>query len=94
MVKALTCPYCQRSFIDADARYHHARVKHKGSPTKEIMPDNVKIREKAHARNQRADAKRLRERDDEPSLAEIAIEATWKHAAGISLDPFEESLLP
>lgn len=33
------------------------------------------------------------EPDDEPSLAEIAIEASWKHAAGLPLDPLEESML-
>lgn len=34
-----------------------------------------------------------RQRDDEPSLAEIAIEASCKHAAGLALDPLEESML-
>lgn len=35
-----------------------------------------------------------RDTDDDPSLAEIAIEAEWKHAAGLPLDALEESLLP
>ena len=88
----LTCPYCARSFADADGRYNHARVKHKGMPLKAIFPDNVKLQMRAHAKEQRRLAKV--ERDREPSLADIAIEATWKRAAGLPLDVLEESLLP
>jgi len=87
------CPYCTRKpFVDADARYNHARTKHKGMPLKPIFPDNIKLREQAHARDQRAAAKRERER--EPSLADIAIEATIKRAMGERLDDLEMSLLP
>lgn len=88
----LPCPYCQRSFSDADARYNHARVKHKGWPLKAIFPENIKLREQARAQEQRLQARR--ERDREPSLADIAIEATWKRDAGLPLDVLEESLLP
>jgi hypothetical protein len=42
---------------------------------------------------EKRERRRLRE-DDEPSIAEIAIEATWKRDAGLLLDEFEASLLP
>jgi hypothetical protein len=88
----LKCPYCSKSFRDADARYNHARVKHKGLSLKAIFPEHIKLREKAHATEQRLRAKA--ERDREPSLADIAVEATWKRAAGLPLDELEWSLLP
>lgn len=48
-----------------------------------------------HAKRKHKQPRATRARDEEEeSLAGIAVEATWKRAAGLPLDPLEESLVP
>lgn len=73
----IECLECKRSFLDANALYNHAKRKHKGS----LLFKDLKTQ------------KFTRRDDDEPSLAQIAVEAEIKRASGLELDPLEESLL-
>lgn len=92
---AFPCPYCGRTnFANQQARFDHARNKHRGMPLRDIMPDTMVAKAQVHAAEQRERRKREREWRREPSLADIAVEATIKQAMGELLDELEWSLLP
>ena len=86
------CPHCGKTrFRDGEARYQHVLAVHPGKPTKGILP--LRVREERD-RNSALQKERRRRYSDDDSLADIAISAQWKHAAGLPLDLWEESMLP
>jgi hypothetical protein len=86
---AFPCPFCGKTrFRDERARYDHARAAHPGEPLRDILPAKERADREAHriAMKNRV--------DDEPSLAEIAIDASIRRAMGQRIEDWEASLLP
>lgn len=74
----LACPYCARSFVDANGLWQHARTKHYG-----------KGREKAiNALRPR------RVEDDEPSMADLMIKAQLDRAMGDPIPGWLADMMP
>ncbi len=72
MSKPHQCPYCPKAFKTLDARYCHAKTKHKGKKIKHLRPV----------------------RDDEPSIADLMMEAQLNRSMGIKNDDWLEDMLP
>lgn len=82
MSERIPCPYCARTFgTENDLRQH-------------ILYRGRKRADHAAGRNLLRRAPRPAHEDDEPSMAEMAIEATIKRDSGEPLTDLERSLLP
>ena len=77
----LSCPYCTRTLADSEALFSHVKAKHGLKAARAYVPDHPAFVREA----QRRAANQAR-RDDEPSMADLVIEAQLDRAMSLPVD--------
>lgn len=88
VVERLPCPFCDRTFVDENARYQHAVGKHRSKKLSAITPEKIK------AKSRKAAARAKKAAEQEETFAEMAIEAQQLQAAGLPVPEDIAWLLP
>lgn len=81
----LACPHCSRAFADEEGLFCHISARHGRKLARAAVPNHPSvIRENVRTLNA---AYRAANKRDEPSMADLVVEAQIAHAMGEPVDP-------